>query len=140
LALSEIPAQRTRDIYDREKRKETEPERAWNCAALFDLKEGKVLRTVHGHRGVVSSVGVSPDGETLASGGWDKRVLLHRDGVVDELKFGWSVRRVRFSPDGRYLLIAAWTPQNPIGDKKSDLSALMIELGYGENAHIVAPP
>ncbi|MBX7116121.1 MAG: hypothetical protein K1X64_17455 [Myxococcaceae bacterium] len=139
LALSESPAQRNRDVYEREKRKETEAERPWDCAALFDLKDGKILRTVHGHRGVVSTVGLSPDGETLASGGWDKQVLLHREGARDALHFGWSVRRVRFSPDGRFLLIAAWTPQNPLGDKKSDPSALVVELGYADTAVIVAP-
>lgn len=137
LALSETKAERNREIYEREKRKEVEPERPWDCAAVFDLGLGKIVGTQTGHRGVVSSVGISPDGQTLASGGWDKQVLLHREGGPDEVQLGWSARRVRFSPDGRWLLIAAWTPQNPLGDKKSDPSGLLYELGYGPNATVV---
>ena len=89
-----------------------------------------VLGKYKGHRGVVATAGISPDGASLATGGWDKRVLLHGEGVPAEEKFGWAVRRVRFSPDGRWLLAAAWTPQNPLGEHKSDRSAGVWEVSY----------
>jgi WD40 repeat protein len=101
LALSEAKGERTREVYEREKRKETEPERQWDCAARVDAKTGAVLETLKGHRGVVSTAGISPDGKTVVSGGWDKTVVLHKAMEPQVETFGWAVRRVRFSRDGR---------------------------------------
>ncbi len=131
VALSETKAERNRAVYEREKRKEVEPERPWDCAARVDAQTGVVLERKYGHRGVVASVGISPDGLTLASGGWDKRLLLHTGaGAPWVEKFGWAVRRVRFSRDGSKLVVAAWTPQNPLGDHKSDFSAVVYQVNY----------
>jgi hypothetical protein len=44
--------------------------------------------------------------------------------------YGWAVRRVRFSKDGRWLVVAAWTPQNPLGDHSSNPSAVVYEVRY----------
>lgn len=127
VAMSETKAQRTPDIYQREKRNEPEPERAWDCAARLQLSTGKLLNVVHGHRGVVSTVALSPDGQTLVTGGWDRRVVLHG---VTEAQFGWSVRRVRFSRDGRWLVVGAWTVLNALGDHQSDPAAVVYEVIY----------
>lgn len=139
LAFSETKGERTREVYVREKRDELEPERAWDVAARVDALTGAVLQTYRGHRGVVATAAVSPDGLTLASGGWDKKVLLHRTGKppVTE-KFGWALRRLRFSPDGRWLAAAAWTPQNPLGDGRSARSAVVWEVAWSA-AEVVAP-
>lgn len=132
LALSELKGERTRDVYEREKRKEVEPERPWDCAARVDAQSGTVLENLKGHRGVVSSAAISPDGKTVVSGGWDKKVVLH--GAVESQveSFGWSIRRVRFSRDGRLLTVAAWTPQNPLSDHQSDPAAVVYEVVYSE--------
>jgi Cytochrome D1 heme domain/WD domain, G-beta repeat len=129
VAFSETKAERNRAVYEREKRNEVEPERPWDCAARVDVRTGKVLSQHYGHRGVVSTVGISPDGMTLSSGGWDKALMLHVGGEIRE-KFGWSIRRVRFSDDGTRLIVAAWTPQNPLGDHQSDPSAVVYQVEY----------
>lgn len=134
LALSEAKGERTRDVYEREKRKEVEPERTWDCAARVDAMSGKVLEQLHGHRGVVSTAALSPDGRTVVSGGWDKRVVLHRAMEPQVEAFGWAVRRVRFSRDGRLVTVAAWTPQNPLGDHQSDPAAVVYEAVYSDAA------
>lgn len=132
LAFSETRAERTPDVYEREKRNELEPERDWDCAARVKLSNGKILERVHGHRGVVSTAAISPDGNTLVTGGWDKR--LHAK-FVDE-RFGWSLRRVRFSHDGTKLIVGAWTPLNALGNHQSDPSAVVYDVVYDASATV----
>lgn len=132
VAFSETKAERTREVYEREKRKEVEPAREWDCGARVDVVTGKVLEQVHGHRGVVATAGISPDGKTLATGGWDKTVRLHLAQPWVDDDYGWAVRRVRFSKDGRWLVVAAWTPQNPLGDHSSDPAAVVYEVRYAD--------
>ncbi len=136
LAFSETKAQRTREIYQREKQGLVEPERAWDGAARVEAQTGRVLQVVHGHRGVVATAAVSPDGQTLATGGWDKRVIVHAAQALIDDRYGWAVRRVRYSRDGRWLVVAAWTPQNPLGDHQSNAAGLMLELRYDASASI----
>ena len=38
---------------------------------LLDANTGELLQTLSGHSGIVDSVSFSPDGRTVASGGWD---------------------------------------------------------------------
>ncbi|MFO0594441.1 MAG: WD40 repeat domain-containing protein [Myxococcaceae bacterium] len=130
LALSETKAERTKAIYDREKRGEVEPLREWDCAVLVELSSGKLLQKQGGHHGVVATAAVSPDGQTLASGGWDHRVVVHGERELVDDSFGLSIRRVRFSRDGRWLLIGAWSPANPLGDHQSDPAAVLHEVIY----------
>lgn len=130
LALSETKAERNKAVYDREKRGEVEPEREWDCGARVDVQTGRVLSKVHGHRGVVATAAISPDGQTLATGGWDKRVVVHGASELVDASFGWAVRRVRFSRDGRWLITAAWTPQNPLNDHQSNPAAVVTEVVY----------
>ncbi|HEX8438331.1 WD40 repeat domain-containing protein [Archangium sp.] len=133
VAFSESRAERTRAIYEREKKGLAEPPSAHNFAALVDAATGQVLRKWTAHRGVVATAGISPDGRALASGGWDKRLYLWREGQetpVAERKFGWSVRRVRFSPEGRRVGVAAWTPQKATGNQESDPAAALFTVRY----------
>jgi WD40 repeat protein len=98
-----------------------------------DATTGKILQKWSEHGGVVGTASISPDGRSLVTGGWDKRLLLFSEGSDQpraERKFGWSVRRVRFSPDGRWVGVAAWTPQNPIGDQESDPAAALYQVLY----------
>ncbi|MFL5318563.1 MAG: WD40 repeat domain-containing protein [Myxococcaceae bacterium] len=135
VAFSETPAQRNREIYEREKKKLVEPTAEGNCAAIVDAQSGAVLKKWTKHNGVVSTVGISPDGQRLASGGWDKKLFILQEGELNpkiRREFGWSVRRVRFSRDGRFLALAAWTPQNPLGDQTSDPAAVIYEVLYSK--------
>jgi len=130
LAFSETKAERTKAVYDREKKGEVEPAREWDCGARVDVLTGKVLEKKSGHRGVVASAGISPDGLTLATGGWDKKVIVHGPTPLVDERYGWAVRRVRFSANGRWLIVAAWTPQNPLGDHQSNPAAVVTEVVY----------
>ncbi len=76
---------------------------------LWDTESKQEQTTLVGHRGRVSSLAFSPDGRTLASGSWDKRVMFWdvASGRVRR-EYAWDVggvRAVAFSPDG--LLAAA---------------------------------
>jgi hypothetical protein len=133
VALSQEKAERTRAIYEREKKGVEEPKAPFNAGALVDAATGRILQKWSEHGGVVSTASISPDGRSLVSGGWDKRLLLFTQGDEKprgEREYGWSVRRVRFSPDGRWVGVAAWTPQNPIGDQESDPAAALYEVQY----------
>jgi WD40 repeat protein len=137
VALSEGKAERTKAIYEREKKGLAEPFSEQNAAALVDAATGQVLRKWTRHQGVVATAGISPDGRALASGGWDKQLYLWREGEeapVAERKFGWSVRRVRFSPDGQRVGVAAWTPQKTTGNQESDPAAALFTVRYATSS------
>ncbi|MCY1030606.1 aspartyl protease family protein [Corallococcus sp. BB11-1] len=145
VAFSQEKAERNRTVYERERKGLEDPRGPWNAGALVDAGSGKVLRKWEVHHGVVSSAAISPDGRSLASGGWDKQVHLFNEGDAaprDTLEFGWSVRRVRFAPDGRQLGVAAWTPQKATGNQESDPAAVLVRVRYaspGVEARVTAP-
>lgn len=128
VALSEVRAERTPEVRARERRGVREPGREGDCAARLDGASGRVLERTRAHRGVVSTVALSPDGKRLASGGWDAQVVVTGGGPERRRSLGWIIRRVRFSRDGRRLAIAAWTPPNPVGDRRSAPAALGVDL------------
>jgi WD40 repeat protein len=133
VAFSEEKAERSRTVYEREKNKVEEPQAPFNAGALVDAASGKILQKWSVHRGVVSTASISPDGRSLASGGWDKNLLLFTEGQDQpqgKREFGWSVRRVRFSPDGRWVGVAAWTPQKATGNQESDPAAALFQVSY----------
>lgn len=133
VALSWDKAERNREVYLREKNKEKAPFHQEDSAAIVDAQSGQLLARWHKHEGVVATAGISPDGKTLASGGWDNQVHLWREGEPEPkatLEFDWIVRRVRFSRDGRLLAVGAWTPQNALGDQQSEPSAVIYDVAY----------
>jgi WD40 repeat protein len=133
VAFSEEKAERTRAVYEREKNKVQEPQAPFNAGALVDAASGKLLQKWSVHRGVVATASISPDGRSLATGVWDKHLLLFTEGQGQpqgQREFGWSVRRVRFSPDGRWVGVAAWTPQKATGDQESDPAAALFQVVY----------
>jgi WD40 repeat protein len=76
---------------------------------IYDIHKRLELFDLRGHKGTVSSVGVSPDGETIATGSWDGTAKLWcaATGRV-RATFKWPIGRVcslAFAPDG--LRIAA---------------------------------
>lgn len=143
VAFSESKAQRTYEVYQRERRGELEPEREWDAGAIIDAATGRVLRRAPGHRGVVATAAVSPDGNSLATGGWDRTVILHgsaEDRVASRLRFGLAVRQVRFARDGRLVAIASWTPQVPSKDGRSAPAATVTPVEYRDAEVASAPP
>ena len=78
---------------------------------LWDATTGSPIRTLTGHTDYVSSVSFSPDGNTLASGSFDKTVRLWDATTGSPLRTltGHTnyVSSVSFSPDGNTLASAS---------------------------------
>lgn len=128
VAFSHDKAVRSFDLYDAEKRGEYPEVSPKSGAALLDLERGALGKPFVGHRGFTTTAALSPDGRTVVTGGWDKRVIVYDAQTgerVTERELAWLVRRVRFSPDGRLLAVAAWTPVNALNEGNSDPSLLL---------------
>ncbi|HZA12992.1 MAG TPA: aspartyl protease family protein, partial [Myxococcaceae bacterium] len=133
VAFSAEKAERNRSVYEREKKGKDAPFDERDMAAIVDVDNGAIAARWTRHLGPVVSVAISPDGQALASGGWDKSLFLFRQHSSREIareRFGWILRKVRFSPDGRLLAVAAWTPPNAVGNQESDPSAVLYEVLY----------
>lgn len=131
VAYSHTRARRDPDLYDAEKRGLYPPRSAASGAVLLDLATLKLGRRYVGHEGFTVTAALSPDGRTLATGGWDKRMVLFdvdTGEVITERRLGWLARRARFAPDGQRLAVASWTKANPIGDGASDPSLQVYPL------------
>lgn len=141
VALSWAPPVRTPELHERERRGQPLEDSAEDKAALVERGDepGQVL-SFKAHVGIVSTAAISPDGRALASGGWDRQLVLHREGAaapVARRTFAWILRKVRFSPDGRWLAAAAWTPQSALGGGRGAPSVVVYEVLYGEDARVV---
>jgi WD40 repeat protein len=80
-------------------------------ARVLDARTGRVEREVGGHRDVVQDAELSPDGRWLATGGYDRKVIVWRmsDGAA-----AWSnsihngaVTDLAFDPSGKVLASAS---------------------------------
>ncbi|MFN0061833.1 MAG: WD40 repeat domain-containing protein [Myxococcaceae bacterium] len=137
VALSSVRPERSYAVYKREKRGEDAPLAEDDAAALMDAETHQSLRRFSGHRGVVASVALSPDGQTLVSGGWDATVRTYnvQTGEAGPVsRWGWIVRRVRFSRDGRWLGVAAWT--QPRLDGRGEPSAAVLSARYAGDVSV----
>ncbi|WP_314176100.1 WD40 domain-containing protein [Streptomyces winkii] len=79
---------------------------------LPDLLGNSLKRTLTGHSGRVTSVAVAPDGDWLASAGWDQTVRLWNASTGEEIRTldGHTniVTGVAIAPDGTWLASASW--------------------------------
>jgi WD40 repeat protein len=76
-------------------------------AELWDVALGQKIATLKGHTSGVSCVAFSPDGKTLATGGWDNIVKLWNINTKQEVATlkGHTdrINSIAFSPDGKTL-------------------------------------
>jgi WD40 repeat protein len=90
---------------------------------LYEVASGRHLHTLKGHETPAIALAFSPNGATLASGGWDKSVRLWdpaRGEATQRLACPDEVWSVAFSPDGKSLaaggqdgLLRLWTLDDP---------------------------
>lgn len=82
-----------------------------NVAQIFDAKEGKLLRRLEGHRGIVSHVSVSPDGKYVATSSADgtARIWEAENGKMRAVLKGHGgiVNKAGFDPAGKRVVTAA---------------------------------
>ena len=79
---------------------------------IYDLLSGKIYKTLTGHKSLISSLSYSPDGKYLASGSFDRSVIiwnLENGGILKKL-IGHIDRvvSVSFSNDGKLLASGSW--------------------------------
>ncbi len=102
-----------------------------NTLKLWDISDGKEIRTFKGHSGAapfcdgVLSVAFSPDGKYALSGAWDSTVKLWdiRSGKEIRTLKGHTnrVATVAFSPDGKQVLSGGWDNALKIWDLNSGM-------------------
>ena len=97
---------------------------------LYNVKTGKLLRTLKGHMGApVTTVAFSSKGDLVATGGRDSTVQVWstKDGKREAMLHGQeqAVRSVAFSPDDGLLLVGG-----------EDSRALLWEVDSGSLKHV----
>ncbi len=139
VAFSHARAERSYDIYDDEKKGRFPDPQPQSAAMTFDTGTLQLGKRFVGQKGWTVTAALSPDGKTLATGGWDKRFLVFdvaTGELLTERRMSWLVRRVRFSPDGASLAVAAWTPSNPTGSGESDPALSLYPLEYATSPQV----
>ena len=75
---------------------------------VWNMEDGKLIRTLRGHEGDVTSVAISPDGKYIVSGSRDSTIKVWNmeDGRLIRTLRGHarSVTSVAISPDGRFIV------------------------------------
>src|SRR5262249_50743041 len=91
IALSPQRPERSKAIYDREKRGDFGQAGPMSAGLLVSAQDGEVKERFLGPAGVVSTAAISSDGEALVIGGWDRTLRLYRTGLasaIQEVKLG----------------------------------------------------
>ena len=73
---SHEPAIRSVRIYEMEQNNQLPLASPQSGALLFDLNAWQAIRSFIGHRGFTVTGSLSADGQWVATGGWDKKLLL----------------------------------------------------------------
>lgn len=103
------------------------PDGKWFAAALdyaihaYDIATRHERGAFRGHKGLVTAIAFSPDGQILASGSWDETVRLWESDTGQEIgTYRWPTGKVyalAFSPDGTRLAAAGQTGRIVVWDR-----------------------
>ncbi len=110
---------------------------------LWDVKHRTALRTLHGHRGEVTALAFSRDGQWLASGSMDETVRLWQPGTppppdeIGGIRAVLGMAGAHLSPDGS--LVAACTTDKLLRLWRTDTLTPHVTLGYGRWALAFSP-
>ncbi|MDM8568522.1 caspase family protein [Thiotrichales bacterium HSG1] len=119
---------------------------------LWSLPEGQLIRTFRppigqGHEGKIFAVAISPDGKTIAAGGWtgyewDKEVAIYLfDRVTGELTQRITtgqpnvINHLAYSPDGRYLVASLGAREGIHIYHSSNYHQIAKDTDYGSDSY-----
>ncbi len=78
---------------------------------IWNVADGKLVRTIEGHRDTIYALALSPDGKTLATGSYDQQIKLWDTATGAEKKtlrgHNGAVFGLAFRPDGKILASAS---------------------------------
>ena len=87
------------------------PPQQWGEIKVWDVATGELLETMRSHKDCIYSLAFSPDGKLVASGSYDKSLIIWDAQTGQELKTLLdhidAVFAVAFSPDGKLLTSAS---------------------------------
>ena len=110
---------------------------------IWDVKSGKLVRTIDGHPEGVVSVVFSPDGSKLATNStkWDFRVWDARTGkAVERIPLAKeTIYSLDFSPDGNFIAVLDSDGVNLIDSTTGRMVASLIENSEGASSVIFSP-
>jgi len=81
---------------------------------IWDIQTREIMHTLKGHEKTTECLAFSPDGKTLASGGWDGTMRLwdvqtgKQIRILTDKDTGGPVFSIAFSPDGRMIATGGW--------------------------------
>jgi Caspase domain/WD domain, G-beta repeat len=122
-------------------------------AKLWDLTDGTLLRTFRppigdGDEGKLYAGAISPDGRTVAVGGWTKAGSSSHNIYLFEAATGVLLRRItglpnvifdlEFSPDGRFLAASLWGKNGIRIYRSSDWGLQAQDTDYGADSYNIA--
>ncbi len=118
---------------------------------IWSIADGKLSRTIwipQGPENVgrIYAVAISPDGSTIAAGGWTERLLGGTAIYLFDRESEDLIRRIHgdlpnvalsltFSPDGRYLAATLGSDGLRIFDRDEDWTAVFRDDHYGGNSY-----
>jgi WD40 repeat protein len=113
----------------------TKPIGAKDAIEIWDVESAKELKTLKGHEGTVYGICFSPCGKWIASASSDKTVRIwdtKTGETVRTMKFGSIVKKVIWSPDGKWLALgrSAGDKIISIRDAKTGDEILAIETSF----------
>ena len=113
-------------------------------ANLWDVKSGRIVRSLEGHKGLISAFAFSPDGKTAATASLDRTVRLW-DVTMGKLQKSFTqsgdyeIKVIMFTHDGQDLVAASGDAFVPIWKVHSDsTSPRLLRVGASVTALAVA--